>query len=506
VAPSAERRIDVLDSYFPDLQPPDQPVSCGDASGAAVPAGTASGYVTGTARRCSYEPASGSFYRTVEAAGEYVLVTDTQFLDSVARLSAEAPLYRPAVAETSGPYDSQGANGIDTPVSGEIGVTVTAFFVNRGTPHPVSAYTQISDVLRTPTRVLGVANARALEVGGIIPDGTALSVSAGDMNIYGSLSRASSVTASTDAVSVRLGTQDAVGPRTSAIAPPSATTQTQQVPAGTLDGSECWLSYVCWAASTLDPVTVGADGGLPNAGTSTSPVEARITADPGLSVRTTIDPDLGLLVPLLDSPTRPLINGDSEHPVTASACGPSRGGVVSGRGFMQTTATRVDTCAEAAVSRVELFRTLLAPGGVVRLTLTSADARCTVNRPAASTARASYQLTLEYAKPGGGYESVTISRSTNGAPVGDLPPLSTPVGLLPRLTLGDFIDSWTLAPPSVATSATTASASLPGALTLVTRPFRNLVSLDPLAVLQNDPASALSVALGAVGCDAEDVR
>lgn len=509
VAPSAERRIDVLDTYFPNLAGPASapPLSCLNGGRYVTPDTAWSGYVTGTARRCPYEPTSGSFYRKVETVGGYVLVTDTQFLDSLVRVTAAAPLYRPVVAEAPAGYDSQGAGGVDTPVSAQVGATVTAFFSTRGTLHPVSAYTQISEVLRTPTRVRGVANARAIEVGGLTPQGKALSVTGGDANIAGSLSRSSSTTVSTDAVSVRVGTDDAVGARISAIAPPSSTSAALPVPAGTLGGGDCWVSYACWAASMLDPVAVSADGGLPNAGSATSPVEARVTGDPGVSVRTTIDPDLGKLVPLLDSPTKPLLSGDSDgHPVTASSCGPSRGGVVTGRGFMQTTATRVDTCAEAAASRVDLFRTLLSPGGVLRLTLTSAEARCTVNRPPASTARASFQLTLDYAKPLGGYESIVISRSTAGASVGNLPPLSTQVSLNPLRTLGDYIDSWALSAPTASSTGTTANASLPGALTLVSNPLRNLVSTDPLAVLQADPASVFSLALGAVSCDAEDAR
>jgi hypothetical protein len=50
----------------------------------------------------------------------------------------------------------------------------------------------------------------------------------------------------------------------------------------------------------LEPVTVSADGGLPTAGSTTNPVvEARLTAAPGVSFRSTVAPDLGLVRPEL---------------------------------------------------------------------------------------------------------------------------------------------------------------------------------------------------------------
>jgi type II secretory pathway pseudopilin PulG len=512
VAPSAERRIDLLDTYFPDLVPVTPAFSCKTGAKFTAPAAgprsstSWSGYVTGSATRCEYEPATGSFYRMVEARGGYVLVTDTQFLDSLSRVTAASPLYMPVVAETAGPYNSQGANGTDTPVSAQVGVTVTAFFVNRGTLHPVSAYTQIAEVLRTPTRVQGVANARALEIVGITPAGEALSVSAGDMNITGSLSRSSSATVTTHAVSARLSTDDTVGPRLSAIAPPTSTTAARTVPAGTLTGGDCGVSYVCWGSGVLDPVTVNADGGLPTAGSATNPVEARVTADPGVSFRSTVDPALGLVRPELDlkasEPLAGMVSGSA--PVGTSACGPSKGGLVTGRGYMQSTAALVDTCAEAGASTLSLFPTNFAPAGVLRLTLTSAAARCTVNRSGGVVATSSYQVTVQYADPSApsGYTTTVISRTSGSTPVADPLPglLVRPVG--GGHLLGDYVDSWTLSSPSRSTPATTASASVPGALKLVSRPLRN----RPDTAADPDPASVISLTLGSVSCTAEDAR
>jgi type II secretory pathway pseudopilin PulG len=502
VASSAERRVDLLDTYFPDLVPVTTAFSCRVGGKFVAPAESWSGYVTGTARRCEYEPNTGSFYRNVEARGDYILVTDTQFVDSRA-ISASTP-YQPIVAETAGPYNSQGANGIDRPVSAQVGVTVTGFFLNRGNVHPASAYTQISEVVLSPTRVRGVANARALEIGGSTPSGEALSVSAGDMNIAGSLSRSSSVTATTAAVSARLSTGDAVGSRLSAIAPPTSTTATQTVPAGTLTGDGCAVSYVCWGSGQLDPVTVNADGGLPTAGSASSPVEARLTGAPGVSFRNTVAPNLGQVRPDLDlMASEPLVRGvPSGAPVATTACGPSKGGLVTGRGFMQTTATLVDTCGAAAASTVSLFPTAFAEAGVLRLTLTSAAARCTVNRSGSVLATSSYQISVQYAKPAPatGYTELVILR-TSGTSVADPLPrlLNEPVG--GGHVLGDYVDSWSLSQPSASNTYTTASASVPGALKLISTPLRNRAGTQ-----ESDPASVISLTLGSVGCAAEDAR
>jgi type II secretory pathway pseudopilin PulG len=498
VASSAERRIDLLDTYFPSLLPLNPALSCRTGAKFAAPVDSWSGYVTGSAR-CEYEPATGSFYRKVEVRGAYVLVTDTQFLDSLSRVP-----YRPIVAETAGPYNSQGANGTDKPISAQVGVTVTAFFLNRGTLRPVSAYTQISEVLLTPTRVRGIANARALEIGGSTPAVEALSVSAGDMNITGSLSRSSSVTANTGAVSARLSTDDAVGSRLSAIAPPTTTTAAQPVPAGTLTGGDCATSYVCWGSGVLEPVTVSADGGLPTAGSTTNPVvEARLTAAPGVTFRSTVQPDLGLLRQELGlKASEPLVGMVSDGAqVTTAACAPSKGGLVTGRGFMQTTAAMVDTCGEAGASTVALFPTAFAPAGVLRLTLTSARARCTVNRSGSVVATSGYQFTVQHADPvaPSGYTTTAITRTAGSTPVGDLPGLGTSVG--GGRVIGDYVDAWSLSPPSASTTSTTASASVPGALKLISEPLRNRAN-DP----GPDPASAISLTLGAVGCSAEDTR
>jgi hypothetical protein len=170
---------------------------------------------------------------------------------------------------------------------------------------------------------------------------------------------------------------------------------------------------------------------------------------------------------------------------------------------MQTTATMVDTCGEAGASTVSLFPTVFAPAGVLRLTLTSARARCTVNRSGSVLATSAYQITVQHADPVSGYSTAMVITRASGTEVADplAGLLSKPVG--GGHVLGDYINSWSLSPPSATTTPTRATASVPGALKLLSQPLRNRANAVPV---EQDPLSAISLTLGAVGCAAEDAR
>ncbi len=76
------------------------------------------------------------------------------------------------------------------------------------------------------------------------------------------------------------------------------------------------------------------------------------------------------------------------------------------------------------------------------------------------------------------------------------------------LTLGDYISSWKSlvdADITKTTTAKTAEVSLPGAITLITRPTREGVAGGEGPYLQ-DPASAISFTIGAVSCSTGDYR
>lgn len=524
VAPSAERRIDVLDTYFPNLTAPasSPPSNCRSGADYIKPSISWSGYVS-TGPRCPYEPQGGAFYRKVEfvtrsGGFEYTLVTDTQFLTSAA--TAQAGSYAPTVAAppTSG-YDSQNTAGLDVPASSQIGVTVTALFTDRGRLKPITAYTQISELKGSLVRAQGKVSVTALDVGSTAPTGTSLTLSAGVVNISGLLSRASNVTATVAATSARQAAGVPVG---SIIGPEAAPFVLASASVDDDGGSLlATCTFACWDATAIDPFTMSAAGGLPNAGVSTAgvptPLEGRVTqvgnysgirfASTGPSDRASMD-----LEALRLDPTRPMVRLVSGSDVSASTCGTSRAGKIAGRGFLQTTATQLATCAEAATSTVSVFPTTFAPDGVVRVTLNYAAAQCTVTPRVSRSATYKYKALVEYKDPAGGYKSVTVS----GDP-GTVPATGPLTALLDEivhsdnqgtLRLRDYIDAWSSPTvsnvPAPKTTTTTAEAALPGVIKILSKPVRKSGGAgipDP-----GDESSVISLTVGSVGCFAEDAR
>jgi type II secretory pathway pseudopilin PulG len=531
VAPSAERRIDVLDTYFPGIVAPTAAaLVCTSGGGYALPVDGWTGYVpasAGSGKRCSqYEPATGvAFYRKVEtfpraAGGDYTLVTNTFFLASVAAMTVPASAYAPNSIEPATDYDSQ-TEGQDAPPSTQIGVNVSLFYSDRGTLRRFTTYTQISEVVRSPERILAKANATAIEVASATPDDRSLSMRAGVVNLAGSLSSASKVSANLSAVSARQSSEDAVGVQVGPVSGPPTTSKTQTTngAASLVPPEGC--AFPCWGPTQHGAFTVSADSGKPTAlGAGGLPVEARGTNSLlsfGNTSSSLVDPYRARLQ--LDQ-SRPLVDLDTSSTVTASTCGSSQGGNFTGRGFVQTTAAQVDSCAEAATASLALFPTSFAPKGVVRVRLTYASARCTVN-PTAGTrsARYRYSAEIEYSDPtapaaadgGIGYTRVDIvgDSSGAGAPTTDALPalLSRSVG--GDRVLGDYIASWSSPTagtvPLPAAVPTSAEVTLPGVLKLVSQPLRKPRASDPIDA-EGDPSSVVSLTLGSVGCYAQDTR
>lgn len=522
VAPSAERRIDVLDTYYPNLTPPTASTFDCQVDGGGDYASW-SGHVSAGAG-CPFEPQVGAFYRKVEpvtsvSGDEYVLITNTQFLTS-ATTAAQTGSYAPTVAALpdSG-YNSQNTTGLDVPVSSQIAVTVTAFSLDRGLD-PVTVYTQISEQKGTPVRAQGKVSAVAFNVGSTSPLGNSLTLAAGGVDIAGMLSRASSVTATVAATSARRAVGAPVGSIIGPEVAPFVLTPTLVDSDGGTLLETC--VFACWDATAVDAFTISAAGGLPNAGLSSAgvltPLEGRVTdlsTHSGVRFSNTrpedrAATDIGAL--RLD-PNQPLVQLTSGSDVTTAICGTSRGGKIAGRGFLRTTADQLETCAEAATSTVSMFPTAFAPAGVVRMTLSYAAAQCRVN-PRAATRVATYRYSalVEYKDPAGGYKSVTVSGTSTTLPgTGPLAALldetvhSDDEG---TLKLGDYIDTWSspnissVAVPT--TTATSAEATLPGVIRILSKPVRQ--SIPSVTPDPGDLSSVISLTLGAVGCYAEDAR
>src|SRR3546814_19206593 len=85
VAPAAGNYVDVLDRYYPNLGTPSREAACADPT--SITAASWTGYVApSSTARCSFEPATGTFYRTVRSLpgdgnshGPVVVVVTSQF-------------------------------------------------------------------------------------------------------------------------------------------------------------------------------------------------------------------------------------------------------------------------------------------------------------------------------------------------------------------------------------------------------------------------------------------
>ena len=514
IAPAAGDYVDLLDYHYRDLTAPASPAQCAGTAGWTLPTASWSGYVAPGGGRCSYEPATGAFYRSVltQAAGSgigaFTLVVDTQFL------SQATP---PVSLTPAGGFDTQVA-GRDQPASAQVGVTVTVFYDSRGSVKPVSTYTQVTRRTPAADRVRAESPARAADVGSVTAAGVPLTLSAGVLDLRGSLAYGSTVAATLASASAQLATgEQGGGAGADLSAPPSQSGAPTPSAPGGLPTYGC--AYACWGSTRVAAPAVSADQGLPNAGTATSPAQALVTdtaSNDGLTFGNAADAGSYLASLALDPASGPaLVRLDpSASPVPSglAGCAPGTGGTsahVVADGFLRTTSTsdpstpggRVESCSVARATPIQLFPTDFAPNGVVHVELQRASASCAVQGSShAATASYDYRAVVS-AYDGAGYvELATIApgQTTDGLGAVDL---TMAVG--DGRTLGDYISSWSgLTASRVVTrqEAGVAEVKLPGVVTIATKPVRQ----DGTGAA--DPVSAVSLTVGALECLAEDLR
>ncbi|HEY0949495.1 prepilin-type N-terminal cleavage/methylation domain-containing protein [Nocardioides sp.] len=516
VSPEAGDYRDVLDYYFRNLATPG-PITCTDADGLALPTTAWTGYVPADGARCSYEPQSGEMYRYVvphpatgtDPLAGFQVVVDTQFLSA-----PKADGSSQVLAPPSG-YNTQSA-GHDSPVSSQIGVTVTVLYDRRGITRPVTTYTQIADQPASAKRIDLAATATAVDIGSITAANGAESLQAGLLDLAGSLTFASTATASLTAASAGLATGEQGAGASTTVAAPSAV-GIVPAPAGGIDGT-CGLA--CWGASQLDLGPVSATDGLPNVGSAANPMQARLTdlTNLGLSFESgaasEYRPGLDLSGPLarLDAAATATASG-----VTAT-CAPSGTGApafVRASGFLHTTpmsdaTPTAEACAASSASTISLFPTSFAPDGVLQVELVRATARCVVSGAdhVAQTPTFDYRAVVRRHVPPAtpddtdGYVDVlAITPALSADDLAAIDPATLDVG--GGHTLGDYVASWSaLVPGTIEPTAANgrSAVSLSGVLKITSQPVR-LLPDDTV-----DPASAVSVTLGQVGCTALDAR
>jgi hypothetical protein len=353
-----------------------------------------------------------------------------------------------------------------------------------------------------------VAVANAVQVSGVTRDEKSVSASAGQVDLSGFLGRLSTATAQLTAVAARWSTNDPQGLSVGPISPPSPAQPAVTGTSGDLNSTGT-CDFVCWSTPSTTVVSTTATNGQPGVGSSSAPAQAAVTGgtSPALTFNNTASADrttyyrpfLGL------DPTQPLVSVGSGS-ASISGCGGGGGGSAVGRGYVTSSATNVSACAETATSTVSLFpRPAALP--VLKLTLDYATLGCAVNTVAGTrtrTASGTYRLKVDVTNASGNTVSKTFTETSSDSELQSL--LTTQVAS--NRTLGDYVKSWSLGTPSKSTSVTTtASASLPAVLTLVTKPIRNVEPYTTdAATYTADDASGVTVTVGSANCLTMDAR
>ena len=512
ISPAAGDYRDVLDFYYRDLSAPGVAPVCTTAGGYAVPKATWAGYVPATGTRCAYEPVTGAFYRTVSEVaatagmGSFTVVVDTRFLSGA---TPPQPVTPPAG------YNTQ-TTGKASPASSQIGVTVTVLYGDRNTLRPVSTYTQIADQPTTTTRVKGEVGVTTLDVGSVTTGSGPVSLSSGLLNLAGSLTYASTVSASLSGTSAGLATgEQASGAATIVSAPPTTAATARTAGPGSLLTTGCDLDLACWGSTWLDVSALSAENGLPNAGGPAAPLQSLLTDAThggisfGNSAAAAYLTDLGLIPPLLRLDPAATATTSGVSPLCVAG-GAGASSYIAASGYLRTTAVddptapgTVEACAVARTSSISMFPTTFAPRGVVLIELRRASSRCLVQRAApTSSATYDYEAVVQYWDGSGYSAAFTVTPATTTDPLDAVNLATTSVG--GSRMLGDYISSWSMLTHSevnTTQAAGMAMVQLPGVVTIVSQPVRQDATSPG-----GDPTSVVSVAVGALSCTAEDMR
>lgn len=517
VSPSAGDHRDLLDTYYRDLAPPAGVPACG-AETPNEPLATWTGYVSGfDSARCSYEQTAGAFYRKVIGPGtaglppRFAVVLNTTFV---------AATVTPTVLAPKIGYTSQLA-GADRPPSSQVGVTATVLYSVHGRWKPITAYTQIASRTASETRIKLDARATAVEIGAGMVSGESITMAGGQLELNGSLSTTSQARANLSAFGAASSVTGRREGAALAVQAPYANPLPEYADAGDL-ASAC--TATCWAPSSIPSFIAAADNGLPRVGVPgvpglLTPVQTQVPETltrTGFQFRaeSPVLPGLSSTLVSMD----PLGAGSAGTPVTGlyNCAFPmtTAASHLAGSGFINSTdetasasPLSVESCAGAHADVIRVLPTSFAPEGLLRITARSA-ARCRVAGLAHTpSAEVSYRAEVQYWTwtPGvygisaghGEYLSAgIITPDTTSDPLAAIS-LSTPV--TDTEVLGDYIESLTGLTRDrlfVAATGHTAEVTIPALVAVQTRPVAGA----------GNPGTAVSVAVGAASCRAEDNR
>ena len=499
--------IDLLDIYYTDrntaatTRTHANEVEVGQwvSGGASAPAPSGPFYMVKVAQ----VPGSPQFGQTIY----------TQFLDAT---GAAVP------ASTFATYNSQ-TEGLDSPPTNMVGVTVVTSWTRAGSSHSYASYTRITDSRGAGSSVTSQASGSFLRLSATGSSSNSLSVDLLDSMASGALSTGSLATAdirslqATDAAANGYAGASAV-----ATSPSGGGSQSSPVSAFTSTGDTANCGWVSSGVTQVADVTAATTGGLPQVPSDidgnvppTHQSGAQLLGATGntnnkcgsfgfSNQSSTYDPNLMLasnvpLVRLQDDSTSTVL-ADSTSWVNASAAAGTSHSVTSG--------------ASAGSSKsLQLFpgASFVTDGyGVLDVQLTSGVIACSSTVSGGVTASAStgsWTVTVDYWHAtdllGHGTRTVLGTytwNSTTGSgsadPLASVNPASIVVyqNGLTVLHLSDYISTWSTA-RSIVENPGSGLHQLNGIVSITTQPVRS-----------GDPLSSIGVLLGNLSCVANDSR
>jgi prepilin-type N-terminal cleavage/methylation domain-containing protein len=510
VATSAGPYIDLLDTYFRDASGSDTNSSCDTY------AYTAATYTY----TCNRSAAGGKL--GLPGFSERV---DAQFVDQ-----------NNAVVHPQTGYDSQ-ASLLDVPPSNTLSVTVTETWSLKGASKTFSASTQISANATGLPEVVSRIRDSAISIKTATDDTaipTTLQFDAGLVNATTGLSTGATANAQ---VQGALGTMS-TGQTTSGSgsgyldAPPDQSGFIANSGSAST-GVPCSSLFVCFGATSASNVNGSASNGIPQAGSSGSPLTASVVKSGSVGARgfwvsnvptgTTQATLVRLGVqsagspPTASAPTQVVrsVQAGSNAGYTASCTAPgtavTNADFVTSTGYIATTAGAthaVTSCAAATTRRIDLFP--LAGGsafnqdGVVQVVLQYAGLQCSASSSTGQVTK-TFRGTVSFMPYGASSPTVlTIDSAQTSDPLtaGLLAKNSTTgiqigvdAGGSP-IWLGDYVSSWSSASFSKSEVSKSTQADLK-VITISTVPTRDADTLGQ---------SSLNLVLGQLSCLAQDNR
>lgn len=501
--------VDVLDRYYPGLGAasgvPTGAPSCGGLHASDWHAGAAAwtGFVGSGVARCSFEPASGPFYRVVQmrtlaGSDPVAVVVDTQFIKVADGLNHGAEGLDPVAGYTTG------QDGKDTPRTDQISATVTAVYGGAGRVRTSTSRTDIANRIAEAPVISAETHASAVTVDGLRDDGVKVRLEIGRVDGDGSVNTIT--TASVSAVAGSLQTETARS---------DGAAQTANAP-GSVEPAGAFLN-----GSAISPGSTGPFRGLSLGSTRTDSVTATsLSPDPGFgqtagpalaaadagsfrvgATRT----DLALLDPtklvevVAPAASKATLSATTNCPLINTYYG------AAGTGWMDTVVTSpkaLKACARARALTVRLFPSAAYPEGLIQVEVPEVMASCSLSggTPASSIAGDVWVRRVTGATSFAPWSKTNVNGTTTS---GDsLSALLTQT--FPNADpVSKYIQSWTAFSGAQATpnaTTKTAEARIPNALVITTVPMRLAADGTP------DPDTVVRISVGRATCLATDAR